>query len=353
MQQKTKNVLLTLGLAAVVLIGIGWQKTGIALLAVTALLTLLMLKVAPVPKRVRAQDIVSSGGKYVKLPDGRLLEFFEVGDSTGYPVLYMHGGAMDGRSLLALPGVGQFAKQNKIRFLSISAPAQGLSDFKANWRLIDFPADVAVLLNECKVDKFAATGWSFGANLALTMARSPELSARCEHVLALAPARGSDYKDPGVPSRFRPFFVGLPVVSELMFYGMTRQTNPAAFREGMCSQNNDHAELDDPANKDAVDALFADIVRAIHWSKAHSMLTLNVLDEPFGFDTIEIRQAQSGKGRVIIASGLNDEYVPPFHQKSLAKRIPGAKLVEFPKNGHYGWLVHYKSLVLQMLGRSN
>lgn len=38
-------------------------------------------------------------------------------------------------------------------------------------------------------------------------------------------------------------------------------------------------------------------------------------------------------------------------QKSIARRIPGAKLVEFPNNGHFFWVVHYKSLVLQLLGR--
>ena len=74
----------------------------------------------------------------------------------------------------------------------------GLSDYKPGWKLLDYPSDIAAMLSECKIDKFSVTGWSVGANLALTVARSPELAARCENLLALAPSRGNDYADPGV-----------------------------------------------------------------------------------------------------------------------------------------------------------
>jgi len=332
MLSKTKNTLgglLVAGLALILFSA--WVKLGFGLVVFSVAVYFWLMQIIQVPKPVSAEDIIQAGGKSVKLKDGRLLEYFEVGQSDHYPILYVHGGAMTGRSIFAIDGIEQFAKRHRLRFISISLPGQGLSDYKANWRLVDFPADVAQLLNVCLASpttKVAVTGWSVGGNVALALARSAELSARVEHVMAMAPSCGGDY-DSRSSMRFRPFMARLPIVQEFLCHKMA--SDPSMFRNAMRSQK-DNGELMDPANKTACDWIFADVVRCTSWSKAEAMLTLSVVDEPFGFDPNEIRQAAEGRGRVLIASGLRDGFVPPIHQRVLADRIAGAELVEFAEN---------------------
>jgi len=325
-----------------------WKKTGVGLVVVSTLLTLLMRKITKAPQRVRPEDIEAAGGKYVKLKNGCLLEYFEVGQAGHYPVIFLHGGAQTGQSLLAVQGIAEFAKQNRIRFIAPSFPAQGLFDFQPGYTMLDYARDIKQLLDEAKVDKFSVSGWSLGGNCGAAVAWSPELRDRCENVLLMAPARPADYHDPTVSALFRPIFVRLPLLGELGAFGATQ--NPSQLRNGMAKVNNDNKDLLAPENKEAAGKCLDDVVRSVTWSRAQAFLSLNIVDRPWGFDPIEIKQAQ--KGRVIISSGLLDEFVPPPHQKSLAKRIPGAKLVEFPTNGHFHWFVHYKSLVLQTLGRN-
>ena len=139
-------------------------------------------------------------------------------------------------------------------------------------------------------------------------ARSPALAARCEHMLAMAPARGADYEDPGVRAvvcsccslcyvmfvcsplllrgysllrhriivvqkwspRRSPVIIGMPIFSELLFYMMSKQTSPAGILQGMKQANKDWAELEDPANKEAVDALMVDVIRSASWCAVFS-----------------------------------------------------------------------------------
>jgi pimeloyl-ACP methyl ester carboxylesterase len=119
------------------------------------------------------------------LKDGRKLGYAEFGKSEGMPVFYFHG---HGSSRLEPIMYGFNDKQFNVRLISIDRPGRGLSDFKENRTILEWPEDVIELANNLNIQNFAVLGGSGGCPYALVCAlKIPERLTYCGIVSGLGP----------------------------------------------------------------------------------------------------------------------------------------------------------------------
>jgi len=106
----------------------------------------------------------SSISKTFQLRDGRRLGYVEYGAPEGQPLFYFHGhpGSRFEAGFLAAQ-----AKQLGIHLIGVDRPGMGLSTYKAGWRFLDWPDDVAELADGLQLSRFAVCGFSGGGPYAL------------------------------------------------------------------------------------------------------------------------------------------------------------------------------------------
>ncbi|MFX1558659.1 MAG: alpha/beta fold hydrolase, partial [Promethearchaeota archaeon] len=78
----------------------------------------------------------------IELNDGRRLGYSDLGDPNGKPIFHFHG--FPGSRLESLL-VANKVSHKRIRFIGIDRPGMGLSDFKKNRSLLDWPDDIIEL----------------------------------------------------------------------------------------------------------------------------------------------------------------------------------------------------------------
>lgn len=137
-------------------------------------------------------DRIYGADSQVTLPDGRRLGYADYGDPGGFPVLYFHG--FPG-SRLEASLVADEALSRRVRLIAVERPGYGLSDPQPGRRLLDWPADVAALVDALGLERFSILGASGGGPYALACAFSP--AARLKRVglaAGLAPLREGQLK---------------------------------------------------------------------------------------------------------------------------------------------------------------
>lgn len=123
--------------------------------------------------------------KLVKLKDGRNLAYVEFGDLNGKPLFYFHGWPA---TRLSGKETDSAAKQLGIRVISPDRPGYGLSDYKPDRKLLDWPDDVIELADQLSIGKFAVVGVSGGGPYAAVCAyKIPERLINVGIIVGLAP----------------------------------------------------------------------------------------------------------------------------------------------------------------------
>lgn len=102
----------------------------------------------------------------VTLPDGQILEYADLGDASGRPVLYFHGTpATAGMGAV----VADAARTNGVRLVALSRPGYGASTTSAPG-LTSVAGDAVDLADQLGLDEVVAMGTSGGAPYALALA---------------------------------------------------------------------------------------------------------------------------------------------------------------------------------------
>ncbi|MFX0004897.1 MAG: alpha/beta fold hydrolase [Candidatus Hermodarchaeota archaeon] len=121
----------------------------------------------------------------ITLKDGRKLGYAEFGTPEGKPIFYFHG---HGSSRLEPKMFSFDDNQFNVRFISIDRPGRGLSDFKENRTILEWPDDVIELADHLNIQKFAVLGGSGGCPYALVCAaKIPGRLTYCGIVSGLGP----------------------------------------------------------------------------------------------------------------------------------------------------------------------
>ena len=96
--------------------------------------------------------------------------FAQIGDPDGFVIVNAHGGLACRLDVAAAASV---AGEAGVRLVSPDRPGIGLFDPQPGRTVLDWAGDIADLLDQLGVDRFAAMGWSMGGQYAAAIGCRP------------------------------------------------------------------------------------------------------------------------------------------------------------------------------------
>jgi pimeloyl-ACP methyl ester carboxylesterase len=272
----------------------------------------------------------------ITLRDGRTLHVYDEGDPSGCAVVAHHGTPSSGR---LHPDSIADARARGIRLIGYDRPGYGVSSSAQPGRSVgDAAADVAELLDQLGVDRFATWGHSGGGPHALACAAL--LPERCVAAATLAGAApygdGLDWLE-GMGELNTEEFDAVLAGAEALEPAIRRNqemfsAGPEGLREGMLT-------ILSPVDQEAFTAEEAEWIYSVMaeggaeriegWRDDNLAFV-----KPWGFELADIR------GPVLVLQGVQDLMVPPAHGRWLAAQIPGVEAEISDTEGHITLLVN-------------
>lgn len=272
----------------------------------------------------------------IRLPDGRALGYAEFGDPAGPPVLYFHGypsSRLEPELLPDLPAV---------RLISPDRPGYGLSDAKPGRRLLDWPQDVANLLDALGLGRVALVGMSGGGPYAAACAHAiPDRLSATALVCPLGPA-GLGW-EVGSPSSLLLNLGRRPLalrVTAHMARRLVRTRDPVALARMLRNRLGMPYATPDLARNQFGDRLVNGWREALRTGIHGPLDDARTYAAPWGFDVAGIN------GRVSVWHGLADVTVPPASGRWYAQHIPGAKANFIAGEGHFSLVFNHAPAIL-------
>jgi pimeloyl-ACP methyl ester carboxylesterase len=267
----------------------------------------------------------------VTLRDGRTLEYADLGDPSGVPVLFLHGTpAAAGQAVI----VADAARHRGVRLIAASRPGYGASTLSPPG-LTTTAADSLDLADQLGLDRFALMGCSGGGPFALALA-----AAAPDRVTAVAvhagPGRYAEVKPDvlGDDDRRALRLLGDGDVDEAMRImaalgdadlGGLRGLSPEEFSAALGSMAPPGESWLD-RHPDLKQAFEADFQRSITTSEGYARDNLSWLDA-WDFDPAEVSTP------VRLVYGDNDRMTELGHAEWLQARLPSSDLHVVP-GGH-------------------
>lgn len=266
------------------------------------------------------------------LRDGRRLGFAEFGDPSGKPVFFFHGGA--GSRLEHPANVCALGA----RVICVDRPGHGLSDFKPDRELLEWPDDVAQLADYLGLATFHVLGWSAGGPHALACAYQQPDRLRAAAVAASPGPMNHPGSRNGVKLPSRAFIFAARKFPWLI--GRLRKvasdsvlSDPMKAKQQYISSipARDRKRLQQSGN---FNMMFADIREGYRqgWQGvAHDDV---IIMQDWGFDPSDIEV------RIDIWHGDEDRSVPAQASEYLHERIANSRATFLTGEGHL-FLLHY------------
>ena len=277
------------------------------------------------------------------LPDGRDLAFLEVGDATGRPVLFFHGGA---DSRLESHLIAAAAAAHGIRLIAPERPGFGASSPDPTRTLTSWSADVVALADHLDLAHFDVMGHSAGGVFALATAAA--LPGRVEQAIVVAgPApRAAGARGMSIPFRMARFFALVaPSLHRMLLRRHQRDLeDPAGFiaQYGGVSPGDQALFEADPA---VGEWLVADMVEGYRQGIASASHEAGLYFDRWDFALSSVSQP------VYLYVGTADPNVAPGWGRWLADALPRGELVQLPGEGHISALVRHAGAMFDRLGR--
>mmetsp|Transcript_3881 Transcript_3881/g.4729 ORF Transcript_3881/g.4729 Transcript_3881/m.4729 type:complete len:321 (-) Transcript_3881:42-1004(-) len=294
------------------------------LAAVLLLLNLVVAYVRRSPEPITLEKIAEDGGKYVQLPDGRILEYFVYGSTEpDAEVIVEFNGYGGTAKRLSIVGDSDY-KRLGIKGIGITIPGFGYSTVHPSRKIGNWATDVKRILEEESVDKFVVRGQSFGSGHAMTVAHHFQEDSRCKGLILLVPLISNREQDEvGVyhKARYLSRLLHIPFIVDLVFFfisGSTMQRfSPAVTKMA-----------DEGFN---VSTYLSDLDRSrvhTHLGWKYNLETM-ISEYHWGFHPRDIRLP-----RVTVMYATDDAILPPRYGEWLAQTIPKAKAVLASGYGH-------------------
>jgi len=263
----------------------------------------------------------------VRMVDGRMLAYVELGDPDGFPVISCHGGLSS--RLDVLPAEASAAAHG-LRIVSPDRPGVGRSDRQPHRTLLDWPVDVMALVDELGIGSFAVMGWSLGGAYAQALARGLPDRIRAVALVASAIPAEWDGAVEGLHPMDRLFLRlsgrGAPI-ERTIFDAMrlAARRAPRTFTRSLPVSDADGA------------ALAAAVAEGLRDPRG-VVDEYRLMDLAWGFEPSELTVP------VHAWQGDADDLVPADWGRRLAEAIPGATLTMVPGASHYLWYEHWDDI---------
>jgi pimeloyl-ACP methyl ester carboxylesterase len=263
------------------------------------------------------------------LSDRRRLGYAQYGRPDGAPLFYFHGHP---GSRLEARFAHAAAAEAGFRVIALDRPGYGLSDFKQDRAITDWPDDVAEAADALGIAKFSVAGASGGGPYALACARG--LPSRVSHVAVISGV--GPYQVRGVTKGMRwqnrigfrlgsrwPALAG--ALARSIERGITQRPEQTIDALARAMSPSDAEIVRRP---DVRENLIADITEAFHQDSRGAAWDIVLLGRPWGFSLREIEP------EVHLWQGAADTLVSPAMARYQASQIPRSHLRLFPGEGH-------------------
>lgn len=277
----------------------------------------------------------------LKLKDGRMLGYIDLGKKDANRVIF-HFHGFPGSRLEAMILADRAIIKN-VRLISIDRPGMGLSDFKENRTLLDWPDDVVELADALGIDKFAVEGISGGGPYAAACAyKIPDRLISCGIISGLASKDLETEKKIKLFSVIRIF----PWLFKLLIWIQSRGMRDSEKAEKNMKKamikfpEEDRKVLDDPQIlslfiKEGAEAFRQGSKGAYHEGKIYA--------RSWGFKLEDI----SPKLKVYIWHGDADKTIAMG--RGMCKVIPNCEGKFYPGEGHYSTILKYYEDIIDAL----
>ena len=287
-----------------------------------------------------------TNGKTIKLSDGRSLGYAICGDPEGKPVFHFHG-FPDSRLEVLL--FEEAAKKAGIYLIGLDRPGIGLSDFKPNRCILDWPDDVIAFADALGLEKFAVLGLSGGGPYAAACAyKIPEHLRACGILAGLGP-RELSTNGMGVSNRLFFFIIQqLPhLLGLVLWVSIGRHRKDEKNAERILSKiiknipESDSIILTEAAVKKYLIEIVRESFRQGNLGPTHDG---KLYGQPWGFNLEDIDFK-----KVYLWHGELDINVPISMGRAMAEAIPNCTATYYPNEGHFSIIFNHAQEILKTL----
>lgn len=282
----------------------------------------------------------------IRVRGGRKLSFAEFGPVRGRPFVWLHGTPGARRQIPEAARVA--AADLDIRILGIDRPGVGLSTPHLYDSILDFTADLEIVLDQLGLERVAMIGLSGGGPYALAAGHAfPGRVAAVGVLGGVAPAAGDDAVPGGLVgflSRFGPLLPPFRIPLSLALSTGVRILRPAASPAfdlyARFSPEGDRRVFARPEVK----AMFLDDLLGNSRRGLEAPVDdLILFTRPWGFSLSAVRVP------VWWWHGDADHIVPLAHAHHAVPRIPGAGLTIRPGESHLGGFAAAHDVLAKLL----
>lgn len=272
----------------------------------------------------------------IKLKDGRTLGYTIYGNPTGKPLFFFHGWPA---CRFHAQNMDEAAKKLSVRIISIDRPGYGLSDFKQNRTLLDWPDDVKELADQLKIKKFAVMGVSGGGPYAIVCAyKLPHRITKTGIVVGLAPTyipgilEGMGFASKLGWANYNNFSF-LRYISSFLGLIQARYI-PFMISFGFWARQDKRL-----ISKKMKEFMLRMRKEAFRQGVQGPELDLKLYTGNWGFNLKDI------KTKVYLWYGASDQNVSLAMAKYYNKQIPKSKLTIYPNEGHLCQITHAEEIL--------
>jgi pimeloyl-ACP methyl ester carboxylesterase len=284
---------------------------------------------------------VFNSEKCIKLKDGRLLGYAEYGSPTGQPIFLFNGYF----SRLFYPFDDSIAFSANARIITVDRPGIGLSTFKQNRTLLDWPEDLEELADALSLNQFAVAGISAGGPFAAACAyKLPTRVTALALISSLAPFDAPEILK-GMPLLFKI----LPIIAKyapwlLTFAQWLTVRYPENGWKKFYSQlpDCDKAALGEHPELDMKNKLLNDVVEINRNGFKGGVCDLILLTRSWGFSPAKIIV------KTFLWHGKKDLNIPFKMGQFLAKSMPNCSANFVANEGHLMCANHWGEILLEL-----
>ncbi|MEX0617415.1 MAG: alpha/beta hydrolase [Pseudohongiellaceae bacterium] len=262
------------------------------------------------------------------LSDGNRLCYDELGDRSGFPILYFHN---TGSSRLEGAFFDRDARKSGFRLIAVDRPGIGGSDFKAHHDARNFCADLIELMDSLGIERVGLMSFAAGGTYALTLAHYYPDRVRFSVSLAGIPLVADDSQPCSYAvscmRRALPPLIRVFIRLRHTFSATTASDYLERLRDTLCYT--DRKTLADPR---VINLLEADLAESRRQGFQGVARDTSLCLKPLGFDIATLRLP------VHIWQGSADHLSSRSNCEYLATTIPDSLYFRVPNRGHFFFL---------------